>query len=199
MISEITSHDRERDNGHLPSSLAEGTDLPAVSRRWHVGPCMGAVGRWRWVQDGAGHQRSASDVENAAENGRAENHPVLPGPGVRASEPHGALPCRPTQLAGVPVRHRAHDCRRVRLKPLSRPGGGHPPPGATDLRSASGAPRPGRSARAPRAGCRSELHEKNWGATRHVEQAKNKGLALGGVPGGVGPSDPSGPFSPDVS
>jgi hypothetical protein len=139
--------------------------------------------------------RSASEVRNAAEVGRTENHPVLPGPGVGESVPDGGLPYRTTRLAGAPVRHRAHNCRRVRLRPLSRPAAGHSP-GATDVMpSASEAPRRGRSARALRAGCRSEPHGKNWGATRRVEQCEvREAVPEGGKPGGVGPADPSGPF-----
>ena len=45
--------------------------------------------------------RSASEVGDAAEVGRTENHPVLPGPGVGESVPDGALPYRTTQLAGA--------------------------------------------------------------------------------------------------
>jgi hypothetical protein len=151
MISETTSHDSERDIGHLPSSLAEGTDLPALSRRWRAGRCMGA-----WV-DGEGYKtgRGTSDPPPMSRTALSAGGGSIASATESLASGHWQRiehsPATPAQPTGTPLGHQARSRGLVGLIGW-REGERWPPPPPPPTSSRLHLGHPARGARPERPG-----------------------------------------------
>ena len=147
-------------------------------------------------RDETGRRRLVWEVEGIVVPRRKKNRFGNRRLGAEPMAPSGALPC----IIGAPGCYRCPSPGGRRAPSKADPlGGGQQlgsSPKASDLVScASAAPRPRCSARATRAGCRSESHQKNWGAKRrrgHPYCKKCCDEARSPVPAGSGNPTPPG-------
>ena len=147
-------------------------------------------------RDETGRQRLVWDVEGIVVPRRTKNRSGNRRLGAEPMAPSGALPC----IIGASGWYRCPSPGGRRAPSKADPLGGDQQlgssPKASDLVScASAAPRPRCSARATRAGCRSESHQKNWGAKRrhgHPYCKKCCDEARRQVPAGSGNPTPPG-------